>query len=50
MLLTIKHTTVYRYSRPVVLLAHRLVLTPGSTHHLIPRSTQVSTSPPAEIE
>jgi len=50
MLLTIKHTTLYRYSRPVVLLAHRLMLTPRSSHHLTLRSTRVSTSPPAEIE
>lgn len=50
MLLTIKHTTLYRYSRPVVLLAHRMMLTPRSSHHLTLRSTRVSTSPPAEIE
>jgi transglutaminase-like putative cysteine protease len=50
MLLTIKHTTIYRYSRPVVLLPHRLMLTPRSSHHLNLRSTRVSTSPPAEIE
>jgi hypothetical protein len=48
MLLTIK--TLYRYSRRVVLLAHRLMLTPRSSHHLTLRSTRVSTSPPAEIE
>lgn len=50
MLLTIKHTTIYRYGRPVVLLPHRLMLTPRSSHQLNLRSTRVSTSPPAEIE
>lgn len=50
MLLTIKHTTVYRYGRPVTLLPHRLMLIPRSNHTLNLRSTRVSTSPPAEIE
>jgi hypothetical protein len=50
MLLTIKHTTTYRYGRPVTLLPHRLMLIPRSNHTLNLRSTRVSTSPPAEIE
>ncbi|WPZ07616.1 transglutaminase family protein [Pelagerythrobacter marinus] len=50
MLLTIRHTTIYRYSKPVVLLPHRLMLTPRSSHHLNLRSTRVSTSPAADIE
>ena len=50
MLLTIKRTTTYRYNKPVVLLPHRLMLTPRSSHHLNLRSTRVNTSPPAEIE
>ena len=50
MLLTIKHTTVYRYGRPVTLLPHRLMLIPRSSHTLDLRSTRVSTSPLAQIE
>ncbi len=50
MLLIIKHTTTYRYNKPVVLLPHRLMLTPRSSHHRNLRSTRVNTSPPAEIE
>ena len=34
MLLSIKHTTIYRYNKPVALLPHRLMLTPRSSHHL----------------
>lgn len=50
MLLTIKHTTIYRYGEPVTLLPHRLMLIPRSSHNLNLRSTRVGTSPPAEIE
>src|SRR5690606_3972254 len=50
MLLTIKHTTVYRYGRPVTLLPHRLMLIPRSSHTLDLRSTRVTTSPLAQIE
>jgi len=50
MLLTIKHTTIYRYAKPVALLPHRLMLTPRSSHQLTLRSARVSTSPAAEIE
>lgn len=50
MLLTIKHTTTYRYSKPVALMPHRLMLTPRSSHHLNLRSTRMSTSPSSEVE
>lgn len=50
MLLSVKHTTIYRYNKPVALLPHRLMLTPRSSHHLNLRRTRVSTSPSADIE
>lgn len=50
MLLTIDHRTTYRYARRVTLLAHRMMLSPRSSHSLKPVTVSLNCSPPAEIE
>ena len=47
--LTVKHTTTYRYARPVTFNEHRLMLRPRDSHDLRLLSTTLSISPPAQI-
>jgi hypothetical protein len=50
MLLTVSHSTTYRFRRPVQLLPHRFVLTPRNSHTLSLESSSISTSPSAQLE
>lgn len=50
MLLTIHHTTTYRYRRPVALLPHRMMLRPRDTHQLTTKAVALECSPSAELE
>jgi transglutaminase-like putative cysteine protease len=47
--LSVRHTTVYRYSRPVVLGDHRLMLRPRDSHDLRLIKTNLIFSPPASV-
>jgi transglutaminase-like putative cysteine protease len=47
--LNVRHTTVYRYSRPVTLGDHRLMLRPRDSHDLRLIKTNLNFSPPASI-
>src|SRR6202051_801256 len=47
--LNVRHTTVYRYSRPVVLGDHRLMLRPRDSHDLRLIKTNLTCSPPASL-
>jgi transglutaminase-like putative cysteine protease len=47
--LDVRHTTVYRYSRPVRLGDHRLMLRPRDSHDLRLIETRLSLCPPASI-
>src|SRR5580658_9165070 len=47
--LNVRHTTVYRYSRPVVLGDHRLMLRPRDSHDLRLIKTSLICSPPASL-
>ncbi len=47
--LSVRHTTVYRYSRPVALGDHRLMLRPRDSHDLRLIKTNLIFSPPASI-
>jgi transglutaminase-like putative cysteine protease len=47
--LNVHHTTVYRYSRPVVLGDHRLMLRPRDSHDLRLIKTSLICSPPATL-
>ena len=47
--LNVQHTTVYRYSRPVVLGDHRLMLRPRDSHDLRLIKTNLICSPPASL-
>ncbi len=47
--LDVRHTTIYRYSRPVVLGDHRLMLRPRDSHDLRLIKTNLTFSPPASI-
>ena len=47
--LSVRHTTVYRYSRPVVLGDHRLMLRPRDSHDLRLIKTNLILSPPASV-
>jgi transglutaminase-like putative cysteine protease len=47
--LSVRHTTVYRYSRPVVLGDHRLMLRPRDSHDLRLIKTNLIFSPPASL-
>jgi Bacterial transglutaminase-like N-terminal region len=48
-ILNVRHTTVYRYSRPVRLDDHRLILRPGDSHDLRLIRTNLKCSPPAAL-
>jgi transglutaminase-like putative cysteine protease len=47
--LTVRHTTVYRYARPVAFGPHRLMLRPRDSHDLRLVHTELALSPPAEL-
>ena len=47
--LNVRHTTVYRYSRPVALGDHRLMLRPRDSHDLRLIKTNLSFSPQASV-
>jgi transglutaminase-like putative cysteine protease len=47
--LNVRHITDYRYSRPVVLGDHRLMLRPRDSHDLRLIKTNLSFSPPASV-
>ena len=47
--LNVRHTTVYRYSRPVTLGDHRLMLRPRDSHDLRLIKTNLTCSPPASL-
>ncbi len=48
-ILNVRHTTIYRYSRPVVLGDHRLMLRPRDSHDLRLIETELTLSPPASV-
>jgi len=48
-ILNVRHTTVYRYRRPVRLGAHRLMLRPRDSHDLRLIRTSLNLSPPASV-
>jgi hypothetical protein len=48
-ILDVRHTTVYRYSRPVRLGDHRLMLRPRDSHDLRLIQTNLNLSPSASI-
>jgi transglutaminase-like putative cysteine protease len=48
-LLNVRHTTVYRYRRPVTLGDHRLMLRPRDSHDLRLIQTNLTLSPPATL-
>jgi transglutaminase-like putative cysteine protease len=48
-ILNVRHTTVYRYSRPVRLGDHRLMLRPRDSHDLRLLEARLNLSPPASI-
>jgi len=47
--LNVRHTTIYRYSRPVALGGHRLMLRPRDSHDLRLIKTNLTFSPPASV-
>lgn len=47
--LTVRHTTIYRYARPVMLGDHRLMLRPRDSHDLRLIKTNLTFSPPASV-
>src|SRR5450755_2150996 len=48
-ILNVRHTTVYRYSRPVRLGDHRLMLRPRDSHDLRLMQTSLKFSPAASL-
>ena len=50
MKLSIRHTTRYRYARPVTLQPHRLTLRPRSSHDMAVLGSSISCSPIANME
>jgi transglutaminase-like putative cysteine protease len=48
-ILNVRHTTIYRYRRPVRLGDHRLMLRPRDSHDLRLIRTNLSFSPPASV-
>src|ERR1700745_2041869 len=48
-ILNVRHTTVYRYNRPVRLGDHRLMLRPRDSHDLRLIQTALKCSPPATL-
>jgi len=47
--LKVRHTTIYRYSHPVVLGDHRLMVRPRDSHDLRLIATNLTFSPPASV-
>ena len=47
--LTVRHTTLYRYARPVGFGPHRLMLRPRDSHDLRLVRTELALSPPAQL-
>ncbi len=47
--LNVRHTTIYRYSHPVALGDHRLMLRPRDSHDLRLIKTNLTFSPPASV-
>jgi hypothetical protein len=47
--LQVRHTTVYRYRRPVRLGDHRLMVRPRDSHDLRLIETGLNLSPPASV-
>src|ERR1700741_3736008 len=47
--LNVRHTTIYRYSHPVVLGDHRLMLRPRDSHDLRLIRTNLTFSPAASV-
>jgi transglutaminase-like putative cysteine protease len=47
--LTVRHSTIYRYARPVTFGAHRLMLRPRDSHDLRLVRTELTLSPPAQL-
>jgi transglutaminase-like putative cysteine protease len=47
--LNVRHTTIYRYARPVMLGDHRLMLRPRDSHDLRLIKTNLTFSPPASV-
>lgn len=50
MLLTIRHSTTYRYAQDVALLPHRMMLVPRGSHSLKLRCATLNCAPAASIE
>ena len=50
MKLTVHHKTTYRYSRPVVLQPHRIMLRPRGSHDIVVLASSLSCSPKAELD
>ncbi len=48
-IVTIRHTTVYRYARPVTFGDHRLMFRPRDSHDLRLLETELEISPPATV-
>src|SRR6516162_9363079 len=48
-LLTVRHTTTYRYARPVTFGQHRLMLRPRDSHDLRLVSAELTLSPPGAV-
>jgi transglutaminase-like putative cysteine protease len=48
--LTVRHTTIYRYRRPVVFGPHRLMLRPRDGHDLRLVSSELELAPGGHIE
>jgi len=48
-LLTVHHTTTYRYARPVTFGQHRLMLRPRDSHDLRLMSAELTLSPPGDV-
>jgi transglutaminase-like putative cysteine protease len=47
--LTVRHSTIYRYARPVTFGPHRLMLRPRDSHDLRLVRTELTLSPPAQL-
>src|SRR3954447_8066004 len=47
--LSVRHTTSYRYARPVAFGPHRLMLRPRDSHDLRVVRTELTLSPPARM-
>jgi len=48
-LLTVEHTNIYRYTRPVELTVHRLMLRPAESHSLSIRKESLTISSPHQL-